>query len=184
MAAAACSMPSAWAQERPRKIETALIASFTCSKCARLDPMLKSLEMNLGYKLHFVPIADRLDDYAVLAWYGLRTRVPRPEELRQTLYGLSQQLMLKDPTVDDVIQFLQLEGIGIPPEEMRTHITSSATLELMRRGVQLGVKAGVEFTPAVVFVQGQQILKMVENRDMTEATFMSAVLSAKKEMNV
>jgi len=186
LAAAASCFPGvgAFAQTGGQTVEVALIASFSCSKCARLDPMLNSLEINLGTKLNFVPIADRKDDYVVLAWYGLRNVVREPLVLRQKLYDLTQQLMMMDATLEDVIQFLQLEGIEIPPEEMHNRISAPATLELLRRGVNLGVKAGVEFTPAAVFIRGQQILKMVENRDMTEAAFMSAVLSAKKEMNV
>lgn len=184
-ALAAAAMPAAaWGQVRSRNIEYALIASFTCGKCGNFDPHMRSLENQLGGTLHFVPVTERMDDVVVLGWYGMQKLTKNEARLRATMFKLTQRLMLAEPTIDDLIQFLQLEGIEIPPDQMREAIESDRAVKRMQRGIALATKAGVEYTPAVVFTRGREVLRSVENQDMSEAAFSSAVIAAKKEMTV
>lgn len=184
LAAAGLPLRPALALAASQGPEAALIASFTCAKCAKFDPIMGSLEKQLGQKLHFVPVSENLDNAVVLGWYALRNRVKDPAHLRAALFTLTQKMLMPDPSPDDLIQFLQLEGFEIPADEMRVAIEAQATRDLSQRAINLVAASGVEYTPAVVFVQGKSVLKVVENVEMNEAAFMSAVVAAKREMRV
>lgn len=162
-------------------IQAALVASFNCGKCAAFDSRFNELIRRMEIDVVFAPVAEREDDYVVRAWYGLEAIAKDRTALRTRLYKLTQHLMMADPDIGELIEFLRLEGIEIPPEKMRERILAPLSQDRLLRAVHLASLAGVDYTPALVLTRGKQVLKAIENRDSSDASFIEACVAAKRE---
>ncbi len=176
--AALLSVYPAWAAN---SIQLAYVASFGCGVCNEFNGSYDAFVQQMGGDVAFVPVGQNEEDWVARAWYAMDKKVKSPAALRSSLFGINHRLKLQNPDMEELIQFLKLEGIEIPDSEMRIGMNSNATLDRMLRGAFLAGEARIEYTPAMVITRGRSVLKTIEKRNMSNADFISACVAAKRE---
>ncbi len=176
---AAFAIAPAWSA--PSTIQIAYVASFGCGVCNDFNGSYDNFVQQMGGEVAFVPIGQNEQDWVARAWYSMDKKTKSPGHLRSSLFKINHQLKLQNPELEELIQFLRLEGIEIPESEMRSGMNSDATLDRMLRGAFLAGEARIEYTPAMVITRGRSVLKSIEKRNLSNADFINTCVAAKRE---
>ena len=134
----------------PGKVEIAVVFSYTCIHCARLDPFLTPWEKTLPAQatLIQVPMANGPFEPIARGFYAAQAMDVLDQTHAEMFKALAEQQRLGAGKLDDVAKVYA--GLGVDADALKATATSFAVNAKIKRNQNTVLRWGIEGTPSIV----------------------------------
>ncbi len=134
----------------PGKVEIAVVFSYTCIHCAKLDPLLPDWEKTLPEQVNFiqVPMANGAFEPIARGFYAAQAMGVFDQTHAEMFKALAEQQRLGGGKLDDIAKIYA--GLGVDATALKATATSFAVNAKIKRNQTTVVRWGIEGTPSIV----------------------------------
>lgn len=147
----------------PGKVEIAVVFSYTCIHCARLDPLLPGWEKTLPPQVNFiqVPMAHGAFEPLARAFYAAEAMGVLEQTHHEMFKALAEQQRLGGGKLDDIAKVYA--SLGVDAEALKATANSFAVNTKIARNQRTVARWGIEGTPSIV-VAGKYLVVATGDR--------------------
>lgn len=147
----------------PGKVEIAVVFSYTCIHCARLDPLLPAWEKTLPPQVNFiqVPMAHGAFEPLARGFYAAEAMGVLEQTHRDMFTALAEQQRLGAGKLDDVAKVYA--SLGVDAEALKATANSFAVNTKITRNQRTVARWGIEGTPSII-VAGKYLVVATGDR--------------------